>query len=67
MLNDEQKRMKAKLQKQVEQFERKGYMNTDAHEKLASLLELELQPAEGVSLRSTKKVKQEVANGEQNL
>lgn len=64
MLNDEQKRLKAKLEKQVERYEAKGYMDTAAHQALALLLAAEKQPAEGASLRSTKKVKQEDANGE---
>ena len=64
MLNDEQKRLKAKLIKQVEQYERKGYMDTVAHEILANLIKLETQPEDGVPVRTPKRVKPEVTNGE---
>lgn len=64
MLNDEQLRMKSKLEKQVRRFEEKGYMDTAAHQVLARLQEAEKQPAEGIIPRNTKKVKQEAADGE---
>lgn len=64
MLNDEQLRMKSKLEKQVRRFEEKGYMDTAAHQVLARLLEAEKQSAEGIIPRNTKKVKQEAADGE---
>ena len=64
MLNDEQKRQKEKLEKQVKRFEEKGYFDTVAHVLLARLQE---HSVEGVTPRNTKKVKQEVANGEQDL
>ena len=67
MLNNEQKRLKEKLEKQVKRFEEKGYTDTAAHQVLTSLQKADKQPAEGVSLRSTKKVKQEDADGEQDL
>lgn len=39
MQNDERKKqIIAKLQKQVEQYERKGYRDTAAHQMLAALL-----------------------------
>ena len=54
-----------KLRKQVKRFEEKGYTDTAAHQMLANLLK---ESAEGVSLRSTKKVKQEITeNGKQDL
>ena len=62
MLNDEQKRMKAKLLKQVEQYERKGYKDTAAHEVLANLLKLEKETEDSVSVR-TPKAKSEATNG----
>jgi hypothetical protein len=62
MLNDEQKRLKEKLLKQVKRYEEKGYTDTAAHTVLANLLKAESD--EGVNPRNTKKVKQEAANGE---
>lgn len=64
MPNDKDRQIE-KLKKQVKRFEEKGYTDTAAHKMLANLLK---DSAEGVSLRSTKKVKQETTeNGEQNL
>ena len=65
MLNDEQKRLKEKLLRQVQRYEEKGYTDTAAHSILASLLKIE--SAGGVPAKNTKKVKQEQANGEQDL
>ena len=64
MLNDEQLRMKSKLEKQVRRFEEKGYTDTAAHQVLARLQEAEKQSAESITPRNTKKVKQEAADGE---
>jgi len=52
-----------KLQKQVKQYEAKGYFDTVTHQMLANLL----KSVEGVSPRSTDKVKQETKNGKQDL
>lgn len=65
MLNEEQTRLKNKLIKQVQRYEEKGYTDTAAHSVLASLLKTE--SAGGVPAKNTKKVKQEQANGEQDL
>lgn len=67
MLNDEQLRMKSKLQAQVKRFEEKGYFDTAAHQVLARLLEAEKQSAEDITPRNTRKVKQEAVNGKQDL
>lgn len=64
MLNDEQKRLKEKLERQVRRYEEKGYADTAAHVALARLLETEKQSVEGVTPRNTRRVKQEDANGE---
>jgi hypothetical protein len=64
MLNDEQKRQKAKLEAQVRRYEAKGYMDTVAHLLLARLQQAEKQTDEGVTPRNTKKVKQEAQDGE---
>jgi len=46
-----------KLRKQVKRFEEKGYKDTAAHQMLVNLLKE--NSADGVSIRSAKKVKQE--------
>lgn len=57
MPSEKEKRIE-KLKKQVEQYERKGYTDTAAHQVLASLLG-ESKPVEGVNPRNAKKAKVE--------
>lgn len=64
MLNDEQKRLKSKLERQVRRFEEKGYTDTAAHQVLARLQKAEIQSVEGIIPRKPQRVKQENANGE---